>query len=242
MAIFYAKYVTTIELRNGVLHFYLSSNGRRYSATWATDVEPTKSPEHSLSPTITSPEPNPQTGWLWLSEGWVGSNGVYSSTDPKRPKAFGLGDVYYRTNGTVVGVDVLVVLDEDKNGQPVRVNLYNPAELAPHVERPEALFGARGEFWLSSSFLVANTDVDFSALLSDEDAAAAACEFLEKLLGIPRPDAALVTQYVEARKAAATILDEYRTLAPNLPPPDLVERWRRMAHEALLDCARPRVK
>jgi hypothetical protein len=236
MTIYYAKLVTTsaFDTATRTLSFYIASNSKLFTAKWDSDVNATVSSEHNLTPTLTSPTPVPSTGWLWLSRAWVDANGVYSSTDPKRPKAFGIGDIYYQTHGTIVGVEVMVVLDEDKNQSPVRVNVYDGAMLAQHHPRPSATFGEKGELWLSSSFLTANADVDFSALPSESDSAAAASKLIAKLAGIEPPDPAFIRQYQIANRAAQQILDEYAAWEPDLPP-DATARWNAIARAGYLD-------
>lgn len=234
MTIFYAKHVTTQTFSSPNMTFKLSSNGQSYTANWNTDVNPTVSTEHSISPTIISTA-TPQTGWLWLKRSWVIANGLYLSTDPKRPKAFGAGEVYYKTHGRVVGVRTLVVLEEDANQRAVLVNHHDTAELSPTQPLPSAVAGDRSEFWLSSSFLTACTDVDFDELESEEDGAEAASKQLADLLGIPAPDPAFITQYATARAAARTILEEYAETLPNHPDPGMIARWKQIAQAAYLD-------
>lgn len=234
MTIYFAKHVTTQAFSSPNMTFMLSSNGHSYTANWNTDVNPTASTEHSISPTITTTA-TPQTGWLWLKRSWVIANGLYLATDPKRPKAFGTGDVYYKTHGRVVGVRTLVVLEEDQNQRAVVVNLHDSAEVSPNYPAPAAIAGERSDFWLTSSFLVASTDVDFDQLESDEDGAKAASEQLGKLLDMPPPDPAFISQYARARAAARTILEEYADVEPNTPPPALIDRWKQIARAAHLD-------
>ena len=234
MTIFYAKHVTTQSFSSPNMTFKLSSNGQSYTANWNTEVDPSVSTEHSISPTITTTT-TPQTGWLWLKRSWVVANGLYLSTDPKRPKAFGTGDVYFKTHGRVVGVRTLVVLEEDQNQRAILVNLHDPAELSPAHPLPAAVAGERSEFWLTSSFLITHTDVDFDALESDEDSAKAASKKLGELLDMPPPDPAFIAQYARARSAARTILEEYSETLPDLPAPGVLARWKQIARAAHLD-------
>jgi hypothetical protein len=234
MTIFHAKHVTTQSFSSPNITFKLSSSGQTYTANWNTDVNASVSTEHTIAPTIITVA-TPQTGWLWLRRGWLMANGLYLATDPKRPKAFGTGDVYYKTHGRVLGVRTLVVLEEDNNHNAVLVNLHETAEISPTHPLPAAVAGERSEFWLTSSFLVKYTDVDFDGLETDEDGAEAASKQLGELLDIPPPDPAFITQYARARSATRTILEEYADSLPDPPVPSLIARWKQLARAAHLD-------
>lgn len=233
MTIYYAKKVTTQSYQQGVLKFTLASTGHQYAANWADDVEPSVSAEHDLAPTIVTPGAN-KTGWLWLSRAWVGDNGVYQITDPKRPKALGVGDVYYKTHARVASIDATLVLDEDRNRAPIKVNLFDNATVSLRHEIPPVSLGEKFEVWLSGALLRANADVDFEELdqerdLRDAEAAAAA---LERILEADHIDPLLLVEYTRARLAAEAILKAHAGLGDSTPPSSLVQDWKRLARAA----------
>lgn len=241
MTIYYAKLVTTSSYNSATdtLEFALASNGQVRRAKWATDVKSTASDEHTISPTIVTT--TPQTGWLWLSETWITNNGLYSSVDPKRPKAYPIGAAYYETHGRVVGVSVFVLLDEDRSGQPVRVNLYDGAQIRQNVPLPSAELGKSSSFWLTGGFLAAATDVDFAKLgpPAADAGVIASAQLIARVLGIDAIDPLLILEYSRARAAARKILQEYAAFRKEPDPDPLagipveaVESWRAEARDA----------